>query len=111
MVAGLSKAGGRGGGEMPPTHFLADQLTLSQLEGAHYPHPVLHAPRFSDLATALGLKQFQWKVLNIRDAIIQGMNMLSPDYNRVLYLPNMEERGQTYPAPHPTPHTPISIGS
>ena len=35
-------------------HFLADQLTLSQPGGAHYPHPVLCAPpRFSDLATAL----------------------------------------------------------
>ena len=27
-----------------PPHFLADQLTLSQARGAHYPHPVLCAP-------------------------------------------------------------------
>ena len=27
-----------------PTHFLANQLTLSQPGGAHYPHPVLRAP-------------------------------------------------------------------
>ena len=35
--------GGRPGGHVPP-HFLADQLTLSQPGGAHYPHPVLCAP-------------------------------------------------------------------
>ena len=35
--------------------FLADQLTLSQPAGggAHFPHPVLRAPGFSDIATAL----------------------------------------------------------
>ena len=31
------------GGPVPP-HFLADQLTLSQPGGAHYPHPALRAP-------------------------------------------------------------------
>ena len=31
------------GGARSP-HFLADQLTLSQPVGAHYPHPVLRAP-------------------------------------------------------------------
>ena len=48
------KWGGRGG-HVPPPHFLADQLTLFQPGGAHYPHPVLRAPplRFSDIATAL----------------------------------------------------------
>ena len=41
--------------EVPPTlQFLADQLTLSQPGGVHYPHPVFRAPPgFSDLATAL----------------------------------------------------------
>ena len=49
---GPSQAG-RPGGHVSP-HFLADQLTLSQPGGAHYPHQVLCAPpRFSDLATAL----------------------------------------------------------
>ena len=51
-MAGLSQ-GGWGGFSPPPPQFLADQLTLSQPEGAHYPHPVLQAPGFSDLATAL----------------------------------------------------------
>ena len=37
------KWGGGRGGPVPP-HFLADQLTLSQPGGAHYPHPVLRAP-------------------------------------------------------------------
>ena len=40
--SGLSQAGGPGG-HVPP-QFLADQLTLSQPGGAHYPHPVLQAP-------------------------------------------------------------------
>ena len=40
--SGLSQAGGSEG-HVPP-QFLADQLTLSQPGGAHYPHPVLHAP-------------------------------------------------------------------
>ena len=35
--------GGRQGGQ-PPPQILADQLTLSQPEGTHYPHPVLLAP-------------------------------------------------------------------
>ena len=40
--------GGRLGGHVPP-HFLTDQLTLSQPGGgAHYPHPVLCAPRIFD---------------------------------------------------------------
>ena len=49
-------ASGGGAGGLVPTHFLSDQLTLSQPGGgAHYPHPVLRAPppRFSDLVTAL----------------------------------------------------------
>ena len=47
-IAGLSQGG------LQPPQFLADQLTLSQPGGAHYPHPVLQAPPgFSDLATAL----------------------------------------------------------
>ena len=37
-----SEGGGAGGARAP--HFLADQLTLSQPGGAHYPHPVLRAP-------------------------------------------------------------------
>ena len=36
------KRGGQGG--TCPPHFLADQLTLSQPGGAHYPHLVLRAP-------------------------------------------------------------------
>ena len=41
--AGMSQAGGQGG--RTPPQFLADQLTLSRPGGgAHYPHPVLHAP-------------------------------------------------------------------
>ena len=49
-ISGPSQAGGPGG-HVPPPHFLADQLTLSQPRGAHL---VLRAPpRFSDLATAL----------------------------------------------------------
>ena len=36
--------GGRQGGQ-PPPQILADQLTLSQPGGTHYPHPVLLAPR------------------------------------------------------------------
>jgi hypothetical protein len=45
---GLSQAGGPGG-QVPP-HFLADQLTLSQPGGAHYPHPVVRAtPDFQTL--------------------------------------------------------------
>jgi hypothetical protein len=39
---GPSQAGGPGG--HVPSHFLADQLTLSQPGGAHYPHTVLCAP-------------------------------------------------------------------
>ena len=42
IMTGLSQAGGPGG-HVPP-HFLADQLTLSQPGGAHYPRPVLCAP-------------------------------------------------------------------
>ena len=34
----------RGGGGHVPPHSLADQLTLSQPGGAHYPHTVLCAP-------------------------------------------------------------------
>ena len=46
--AGLSQAGGPGG-PVPP-QFLADQLTLSQPGGAHYPHLVLCAlPDFQTL--------------------------------------------------------------
>ena len=46
--SGLSQAGGPGG-HVPP-HFLADQLTLSQPGGAHYPHLVLRAtPDFQTL--------------------------------------------------------------
>ena len=40
--SGPSQVGGPGG-PVPP-HFLADQLTLSQPGGAHYPHLVLRAP-------------------------------------------------------------------
>ena len=32
------------GGHLAPPHFLVDQLTLSQPEGAYYPHPVIRAP-------------------------------------------------------------------
>ena len=35
----------RGGGGHVPPHSLADQLTLSQPGGAHYPHPVVCAPQ------------------------------------------------------------------
>ena len=45
-------SGGAGGVTRPP-HFLTDQLTLSQPGEAHYTHPVLCSPVFSDLATAL----------------------------------------------------------
>ena len=38
----MSQTGGQGGAYAP--QFLADQLTLSRPGGAHYPHPVLHAP-------------------------------------------------------------------
>jgi hypothetical protein len=49
-----SKVGSRGGGGgMPPTQVLADQLTLSQPRGAHYSHPLLCAPGFPDLTIAL----------------------------------------------------------
>jgi hypothetical protein len=46
------------GGRMPSTHILADQLTLSQPEGADYAPPPPHhittrRPRFSDLPTFL----------------------------------------------------------
>ena len=42
------KWGGRGA--RAPPHFLADQLTLSQPGGAHYPHPVARAtPDFQTL--------------------------------------------------------------
>ena len=41
-IAGMSQTGGQGG--RTPPQFLADQLTLSRPGGAHYPHPVLHAP-------------------------------------------------------------------
>ena len=41
--SGLSQGGGAGGASAPP-QILADQLTLSQPGGAHYPHPVLQAP-------------------------------------------------------------------
>ena len=37
------RQGGGLGGLQPP-QFLADQLTLSQPGGTHYPHPVLPAP-------------------------------------------------------------------
>ena len=40
--AGPSPGGGLGG--LQPPQFLADQLTLSQPGGVHYPHPVLQAP-------------------------------------------------------------------
>ena len=43
----MQQAGGPGG-HVPPPHFLKDQLTLSQPGGAHYPHPVLCAPRIFD---------------------------------------------------------------
>ena len=47
-TAGPSQAGGPRG-HVPP-HFLADQLTLSQPGGAHYPHPVVRAtPDFQTL--------------------------------------------------------------
>ena len=49
QYAGPSQAGGPGG-HVPPPHFLADQLTLSQPGGAHYPHPVVRAtPDFQTL--------------------------------------------------------------
>jgi hypothetical protein len=41
-MTGPSQEGGPEG-HVPP-HFLADQLTLSQPGGAHYPHQVLRAP-------------------------------------------------------------------
>ena len=44
-MTGLSQAGGLGGFSPPPPQFLTDQLTLLQPGGAHYPHPVLKAPR------------------------------------------------------------------
>ena len=48
LTSGPSQVGGPGG-PVPP-HFLADQLTLSQPGGAHYPHPVLRAtPDFQTL--------------------------------------------------------------
>ena len=54
-MAGLSQAGGGPGGHVP-TQFLADQLTLSQPAGAHYPHPVLRAlPDFQTLRRPCGL--------------------------------------------------------
>ena len=40
---------GAGGARAP--HLLADQLTLSQPGGAHYPHPVLRAPPPSHFQT------------------------------------------------------------
>ena len=47
-MSGPSQAGGPGG-HVPP-HFLADQLTLSQPGGAHYPHTVVRAtPDFQTL--------------------------------------------------------------
>ena len=56
------KRGGWGGFSL--AQFLADQLTLSQPGGAHYPHPVLQAPpRFSDLATALNYVKVNPKIL------------------------------------------------
>ena len=40
--------------------FLAKQLTLSQLGGAHYPHPVLQAPPdFQTLRRPCGIPLFQ----------------------------------------------------
>ena len=42
-TSGMQQVGGPGG--HVPLHFLADQLTLSQPRGAHYPHPVLRAPQ------------------------------------------------------------------
>ena len=57
-VPGMSQTGGQGG--RTPPQFLADQLTLSRPGGAHYPHPVLHAPPdFQTLrhaCTVLGLQ-------------------------------------------------------
>ena len=54
--AGPSQAEGAGGGHVPPPHFSADQLTLSQPGGAHYTHHITTChPGFSDLATALHL--------------------------------------------------------
>ena len=55
LNSGLSQVGGWG---VPPTQFLADQLTLSQPGGADYTHHITTChPGFSDLATAL------WHVL------------------------------------------------
>ena len=42
LPQGRRQGGGLGG--LKPPQFLADQLTLSQPGGAHYPHPVLQAP-------------------------------------------------------------------
>ena len=46
------KRGGRGA--CAPPHFLADQLTLSQPGGAHYPHPLLLAPGGALALTVFG---------------------------------------------------------
>ena len=42
-------------GEAFPSHFLADQLTLSRPRGAHSPHPVLLAPEIFGLYEGPGL--------------------------------------------------------
>ena len=55
-IHGRPVASGGGPGGHVPTQFLADQLTLSQPAGAHYPHPVLRAlPDFQTLRRPCGL--------------------------------------------------------
>ena len=47
-------ASGGAGGHMPPPHFFADQLTLSQTGGTDYAHLITTGtPGFLDLPTAL----------------------------------------------------------
>ena len=64
MNASRLKRGGQGG--RTPPQFLADQLTLSRPGGAHYPHPVLHAPPdFQTLRHAC--LDHWWKVVVLQD--------------------------------------------
>ena len=99
-------SGGAGGARAP--HFLADQLTLSQPGGAHYPHPVVRAtPDFQTLRRPcmnFTSSTYQWYYLTCqipmleisrkelsRNASIELLNLVDdeiwePDIEKVDFL-------------------------
>ena len=79
-----------------PTHFLANQLTLSQPGGAHYPHPVLCAlPNFQTLRRPWKQYMFLnfWKksgFLHVSFLMVEKFNgcpfLVNPKFNRLFLV-------------------------